>query len=315
MNDMAKEKIEAVIFSIQRFSTEDGPGIRTTVFFKGCPMTCLWCHNPESLVAKPQSVWFSTKCIGCRTCQEICKNLGLLFSDKGIAINRENCIACGDCAEECPSLALELLGKRYSPADLAEIVLKDKVFYETSGGGVTCSGGEAMIYVKFLEEFLPIIKEEKIHIALDTCGAANIAAYKRVLPYIDLILFDIKTMNQEEHFKYTGIKLEKVLEAVGYLKDSGKPLWIRTPIIPGYTDSVENIAAISKFIVDDLKGVERFDLLAFSNLCADKYKQLDMQWDMESGSLLKKEKLETLVDQAKNHGVENVVFSGPVKLE
>ncbi|GAF80079.1 unnamed protein product, partial [marine sediment metagenome] len=230
-------------------------------------MKCIWCHNPEGLRAKPQLVWFEKRCIGCGTCEEVCKNSGLIFSKDGICIDRENCIVCGDCAEECPSEALELMGKQYDPKELADIVVKDKIFYETSGGGLTCSGGEAMIYTQFLEEFLPIVRNEGLHVALDTCGTADSESLDRVLTNVDMVLLDIKLMDEAKHLEYTGVALEKVLAAARHIKASGKPLWIRTPVIPGYTDSAENIAAVAKFINRELGGVERFDLLAFSNLC------------------------------------------------
>lgn len=315
MSDNRANKQKATVFSIQRFSTEDGPGIRTTVFFKGCPMTCVWCHNPEGIIAKPQTVWFSTKCIGCGTCEEVCKNSGLIHSESGISIDRKKCLACGECVQECPSEALEIMGGKYDEKELAEIVLKDKTFYETSGGGLTCSGGEAMNYSRFLEKFLPLIQEQGIHIALDTCGSASKEKFDRVLPFVDLVLFDIKLMNPKKHLEYTGITLEKVLESARHIKASGKPVWVRTPVIPGYTDSKENIAAIARFITEDLGGVERFDLLAFSNLCSGKYNQLDMKWELEGVPLMKEDELKVLKTVAVDHGVSKVVTSGPTRLE
>lgn len=305
----------ATVFSIQRFSTEDGPGIRTTAFFKGCPMRCPWCHNPEGIVAKPQLVWFASRCIGCRTCEEVCKNKGLVFGKECIRIDRNNCVTCGDCAEECPSEALEVIGKSYTPDELAKEVLKDITFYETSGGGITCSGGEAMVYFGFLEEFLPLVRQKKVHVALDTCGSAAPKIYDRVLPFVDLVLLDIKNMDEKKHLEATEIPLDRVLTAARHIASTGTPMWVRTPIIPGATDDEGNIRAITRFIRDELGDVERFDLLAFSNLCKDKYTQLEWDWKFDGVPLLTKTYMEQLAEIARAEGVSNVVTSGPTRME
>ena len=305
---------QATVFSVQRFSTEDGPGIRTTVFFKGCPMRCTWCHNPEGIRPKPHLVWFAMRCIGCNTCREICTRGGLSFEEEGIAIERDACQACGDCAGECPSEALEIIGKPYTPQELTDLVDKDRVFYETSGGGLTCSGGEPMVQLPFLEPFLSLVREKGIHIALDTCGSAKPKLYDRVLDLVDLVLLDIKTLDADRHLQVTGIPLERVLDTARHLAKSGTPIWVRTPLIPGVTDDAENIAAIAQFI-KDMDNVERYDLLSFSNLCQDKYAQLGWEWPFQGVGLFTKEQLERLADIAREAGVANVVPSGPTRIE
>jgi pyruvate formate lyase activating enzyme len=306
---------KATVFSVQRFSTEDGPGIRTTVFFKGCPMRCTWCHNPEGIRPKPHLVWFGTRCIGCHTCKEMCENSGLIFGDDGIGIDREHCQTCGSCAEECPSEALEVIGQRYTPRELADLVLKDITFYETSEGGLTCSGGEPMVQLPFLEEFLPLVREKKVHIALDTCGSAKPESYDRVLPLVDMVLLDLKLMDKEKHLEHTAIPLERVLAAARHIAASGKAMWVRTPLIPGITDTEENITAISRFIKDELGDVERYDLLAYSNLCASKYEQLGWEWKFDKVPLMTKKDLARVEEIARRVGVANPVTSGPTRLE
>ncbi|MHA1255457.1 MAG: glycyl-radical enzyme activating protein, partial [Promethearchaeota archaeon] len=229
----------ANIFQIQKFSTEDGPGIRTTVFFKQCPLKCVWCHNPESIPKESQLEWFKHKCIGCKTCIETCPQDALSFSEEGLIINREKCIGCGDCAEECPSGALNLLGKDWSLNDLYHEIEKDKTYYIESKGGITVSGGEPTSQPNFILNFLKKCKENDISTALDTCGYANPNIYEKLLPFIDLVLFDIKEIDSNKHKEYTGVSNERILENAilisQYLKEKGKKMWIRTPIIPKYT--------------------------------------------------------------------------------
>ena len=310
----------ANIFQIQKFSTEDGPGIRTTVFFKQCPLKCVWCHNPESIPKESQLEWFKHKCIGCKTCIETCPQDALSFSEEGLIINREKCIGCGDCAEECPSGALNLLGKVWSLNDLYHEIEKDKTYYIESKGGITVSGGEPTSQPEFILNFLKKCKDNDISTALDTCGYANLSIYEKLLPFIDLVLFDIKEIDSNKHKDYTGVPNEKILENAifisQYLKEKGKKMWIRTPIIPKYTATKENIKGIGEFIVNKLSIFpERWDLLSFNSLCADKYSRLDMDWILKDESLMTKEEMEILLDIAKKTGVKNSKWSGLTRKE
>jgi len=310
----------ALVFEIQRLSTEDGPGIRTTVFFKQCPLKCVWCHNPESILKKPQLEWFSHKCIGCKTCIATCQKNALFFDKKGLHINREKCTSCGECAKECPSTALNLLGKPWNLDALFYEIEKDKVYYLKSNGGITVSGGEPTQQPDFLFEFLRKCKENGISTALDTCGYASKKVFEKVLPYVDLVLLDIKLIDSKEHEKFTGVPNETILEngiwMLKHLKEHNKNMWIRTPVIPHYTATDYNIRGIGNFIVNKLNNFpERWDLLAFNNLCTSKYERLNLDWPLKDEPLMNKQEMECFFEIAKSTGVKNVHWSGLTKKE
>lgn len=307
----------AIIFEIQRFSTEDGIGIRSTIFFKQCPLKCVWCHNPESLSKEPQLEWFEHKCIGCNTCIDVCQQKALSFK-AGLKINREKCISCGKCAEECPSTALNMLGKIWNLEDLFHEIEKDKVYYSKSNGGITVSGGEPTSQFDFVLKFLMKCKDNGISTALDTCGYASKNIYQRLLPYVDLILIDIKEIDSKKHKEYTGVPNNLILENAIWISDyivkNGKKMWIRTPIIPKYTATEENIKGIGEFIVNDLNNIpERWDILSFNNLCTSKYDRLDLEWILKDEPLMKKEEMEHFYEIARSTGVKNPQWSGMTK--
>ncbi|MBD3255613.1 MAG: glycyl-radical enzyme activating protein [Candidatus Lokiarchaeota archaeon] len=310
----------ANIFEIQKMSTEDGPGIRTTVFFKHCPLKCAWCHNPESISHKPQLEWLKHKCIGCKICVEMCEQNALFFDEEGLHINRDFCIGCGSCVKECPSTALHMFGQKWDVEELYNEIAKDKIYYEKSNGGVTISGGEPTLQPAVVERFLKKCKENGISTALDTCGYASQEIYKKLLPHVDLVLLDIKEIDSEKHKQFTGVPNDKILEnaqwLAQYLKESNKKLWIRTPLIPKYTATEDNIRSIGRFIVNELQNFpERWDLLSFNNLCQDKYSRLDMEWILKDVPLMKAKEIENLYDIAEATGVKNVQWSGLTKRE
>jgi pyruvate formate lyase activating enzyme len=311
-------KDQGLIFEIQRMSTEDGPGIRTTVFMKHCPLKCVWCHNPESILKQQQLEWFKHKCIGCKTCIEVCPQNALTLDQVGMHINREECNLCFECVKECPSTALNKVGEWWSLEDLFKEVDKDKVYYIKSNGGITVSGGEPTSQHEFVLEFFKKCKKNDISTALDTCGYATEEIYKLLLPHIDLVLFDIKEINPENHKKFTGISNKIILKNAiwisEYLKNNGKKMWIRTPIIPKYTAKDENIEGIGEFIVNKLNNVpERWDLLAFNNLCTAKYVRLNLEWPLKNEELMFKEQMEHFYEIAKKTGVNNPRWSGLTK--
>lgn len=308
------------VLEIQRMSTEDGPGLRTTVFLKGCPLKCGWCHNPESISLAPQLVWNGVGCIGCGTCVDTCSHGALAADSKAIIIDREKCKGCGECARECPTLSMVLLGEKWRAEDLVNELAKDQAYFLKSKGGVTLSGGEATLQPRFTHGVLKGLQARGIHTALDTCGMCSFDCLEKLVPSTDLLLFDIKEIDARRHEKFTGFSNEQILENLkqlpGLLTASKSDLWIRTPIIPGATDREETIEAIGEFIVKNLKGrVSRWELCAFNNLGKEKYARLGEEWVYGSALLVERKKMEDLYHGALKSGVgDDVVFwSGSVR--
>ncbi len=324
----AKEKSagipSALVANIQRMSTEDGPGIRTTVFFKGCSLKCTWCHNPETISPMPQIQWMGNRCIGCMTCVNVCPRKALTLTKDGMVIDRELCDACGICTEECPSTAMEMIGKEWKLDDLLDEVIKDRAYFDNSGGGITASGGEPTLQAQFVAAFFRALKEKGLHTTLDTCGMCSKQALDMVLPYTDLVLFDIKEIDEKKHQEFTGHSNARILENVlyvrEYMKDHDRPseMWIRTPIIPDATATPENIEGIGRFIKSNLEDVvSRWELCSFNNMCVDKYERLGIDWKFKGKELLTKDFMNSMAHVAKQSGVNSaiIVWTGLTKLE
>lgn len=318
--DGSRGDLTATLFSIQRMSTEDGPGIRTTVFFKGCGLNCGWCHNPESISFEPQIQWFENRCIGCLTCVQTCPEKAVEHTPSGIIIKKESCSLCGICTQECPANALEMIGTPWELSLLLKEVLKDRVYFEKSGGGVTVSGGEPAMQADFVYSFLLSLKNEGINTALDTSGYCNLNNLKRLVTVSDLILFDLKEIDEEKHKLFTFHSNELIinnLKQISGMIEDGKELWIRTPLIPGATASRENISGLGKWISGFLYGkVKKWELCAFNNLCRDKFSRMGQEWQYSRCECFTKEEMEEYANMAKQSGVDPgiVAWSGSVKI-
>ena len=261
--------MRAAIFDIERNSYVDGPGIRTTVFFKGCNLRCAWCHNPESQSPKPQMMFYKNKCTGCGKCKEKCPN------------NLEKCVLCGKCTLYCPHDARDICGKEYTVDEVMREILKDKAFYEASGGGVTFSGSECMLQIDFLEEILKACKQNGIHTAVDTAGNVPFEYFERIIPYTDLFLYDVKCFEAERHKLYTGVSNELILDNLQRLLVLKASVWARIPIIPSVNDSEEEMLNIKSFLSSC--GVpEKIELLPYHAMGEHKYAAIGKEVKMFS---------------------------------
>ena len=257
-----------LIADIKRHSLEDGPGIRSVVFFKGCPMRCVFCHNPEMQDPDVEIAFAPDKCVSCGNCSEVCPEEAIDLHHAGRII-RDRCERCGLCADACPGNALRSIGTPYSPGELTDILLRDRSFYRHSGGGVTLSGGECTMYPDYLEILLQSLKSNNIHIALETSGYFDDKAFdQKILPYIDLIYFDIKIADSGTHLKYTGRGNHRILQNYCRLAEQNDvEIHPRIPIVPGITDTGENLSAIVDFLWD--AGTRNVTLLPYNPLGAD----------------------------------------------
>ena len=253
----------ATIFDIERNSFVDGPGIRTTVFFKGCNLKCAWCHNPESRDFKPQMMFYKDKCKDCGKCKEICPT-------------PDRCTLCGKCTIYCPVDARKVCGREYTVDEVFAEVIKDKAYYDNSGGGVTFSGGECMLQIDFLLEILKKCKENGIHTAVDTAGHIPFQSFEKILPYTDLFLYDIKILDIQKHKKYTGVGNELILENLKKLFNSKAKIWIRIPIISDINDSVEEMQKIKDFLDENGKP-EKIELLPYHAMGENKYSAIEKE--------------------------------------
>lgn len=278
---------KGIIFNIQRFTLHDGPGLRTELFLKGCPLRCRWCSNPESWMPYVQPGIYKTKCISrkvCGMCEKACPEEGTLRFVRGKleGVDRSRCTNCLACYESCPSDAIKLWGMPMTVEECMEVIRKDRGYYERSGGGVTVSGGEPLVQADFVAELLKACKDEHIQTCCESGFYADWKEIQKILPVTDIIISDIKHMDSKVHKEYVGAPNEKILENLKRLAAQGRELILRIPVIPNVNDDMENIKATADFILGDLNGhVRTLQLLSFMRLGEEKYRSLGMPYEME----------------------------------
>ncbi|MFH1730778.1 MAG: glycyl-radical enzyme activating protein [Planctomycetota bacterium] len=261
------------IFDIQRFSIHDGPGIRTTVFMKGCPLRCIWCHNPESISSEPVLSFLPAKCIGCGYCFRVCPQKAHKMAGDVHVLDREACENCGLCTKECYAGALELVGREVTAGEALDEVLRDRPFYETSGGGMTLSGGEPTMQIEFAEAILKAAKDEGLHCCVETCGLCPYDSLERIRPAVDLFLYDYKETNDELHREFTGVSNKLIIENLRRLHDSGAVIVLRCPIISGTNDRDEHFEGIAA-LARELPNLDGIELMPYNPLGESKVERM-----------------------------------------
>lgn len=317
MTECKKAVMEkGLIFDIHRGTTHDGPGMRTTVFFKGCPLNCRWCQNPESIRPYRELQWDAGDCIGCKSCIAACPN-GVLHEEQGRLVTDDGlCRRCFTCEEICPSGAMSAIGEYREAEELAEEACRDRMFFDEFGGGVTISGGEPLLQAEFLLKLLKELKKKGVHTAVDTSGFGSRESLEQIFPYVDTFLYDMKLMDDVLHRQYTGVSNRRILENLVFLADKIQKqeratLWIRTPLIPETTATVENLERTGRFIREEIyPAVERWELCAFNQVCRDKYRKLGLGWDYAGYGLMGKTQMAGLTETAARYAGEKLVISG-----
>ena len=288
---VSKTLISGLVFNIQRFSVHDGPGIRTTVFLKGCSLRCYWCQNPEGLHPRQEVQYFPELCIGCGECVDICERQGHQINEDGHIFLRENCTACGACIAICYAGALRLIGSRMSVEQVMVEILRDHLFYKNSGGGVTLSGGDPLFQPDFARAILEQCKIRQIHTAMETAISTRWEILESLLPLTDLFFVDIKHFDPEKHFEATGTSNTRILENIKRLVQTDKPIVFRIPVVPEFNDTAEDISAIARYIhqLSELRNTSSheqlcsrdsisLELIAFHTLASDKYRSLGLDY-------------------------------------
>jgi pyruvate formate lyase activating enzyme len=293
------------VFDIQRFSIHDGPGIRTTVFLKGCALRCFWCHNPEGMNLRPQIQFYPGRCIACGECVAVCPQGAQELTGEARVYHRDACTVCGQCVARCDAEGLLLVGREVTVAGVMAEVLRDRTFYETSGGGATLSGGDPLMQPAFSHAVLAECKDAGIHTAIETCAHAPWAVLAGLIPVTDLFMVDLKHMDPERHRSVTGSTNQRILENARRLSESGKPILFRVPVVPTVNDTTADIADIARFVAglaENAPAEIRLELLPFHRMAADKYRSLGLEYRASELVAPPKEHMLNLWDAARATG-------------
>ncbi|HTP66445.1 MAG TPA: glycyl-radical enzyme activating protein [Geobacteraceae bacterium] len=304
-----RAELTGLVTDFQKFSIHDGPGIRTIVFLKGCPLHCRWCSNPETIFPRPEIMLIPHNCIGCGRCMEECPQKCIDSTDDRVAgIDREKCLLpeCGRCQRICNANAINISGRFLTVAQVMEVVERDREFYERTGGGVTFSGGEPFAQPNFLRELALAAKTRHLHTAVETCGFATWETIESVLGFLDLFLFDIKHMDPERHLCGTGVPNVLILENLKRIDTTGTPIRVRLPLIPGFNDSDDNMRATASFAAG-LASLQALDILPYHRMGEPKWGQLDRTYALHGVPPHGREQIFALADIAREYGIEVTV--------
>ena len=290
---------KATIFNIQKYNMYDGPGVRTLIFFQGCPLRCKWCANPEGMIRKPRIMFKSNMCVDCGACVDVCPVGKHVFSNETMKheVRRDiDCIGCGNCVDACLKSALSVVGEVKTISELLEIVEEDRTFYEVSGGGVTLGGGEVLMQPEAASSLLMACKQEGINTAIETCGYAKLESVLKVAEFTDLFLFDIKHINSDKHFQWTGVRNEQILENLQELLRRKYNVKIRMPLLKGVNDCQDDIENVMKFLTPfkDYKNFKGVDLLPYHKMGVNKYNQLGIEYPITGDPSLSNEDLDRI---------------------